>query len=184
MIENAIIFWLVSGFTLIGGLSVILFANPVYAALSLVVTMIGVASVFVTLDAFFLAGVQLIVYAGAVTVLFVMVLMIFNLKNELRAFSSGGVSKLLKIASAGTLGGLIVGVALSGYHTLSEVTPSGADVAKLGSGGGHSESALKLGKILFTKYVFGFEILGILLLVVAIGAVALARSRGGTHAKL
>lgn len=78
MSVDAILFWFLALVVLVSGLSVILMTNPVYSALCLVMTMVGVSAIFVTLNAYFLAGVQLIVYAGAVMVLFVMVLMLFD----------------------------------------------------------------------------------------------------------
>ncbi len=152
----------------------ILLTNPIYCALCLALTMLGVSALFVTLNAFFLAGVQLVVYAGAVMVLFVMVLMLFDLKHELKAFTRGTVSGFLKIASAGLLAGLVAGAIYMSNSLFVEVEP----VKETGM-----SSSVRLGGLLFSRYVFGFEILGVLLLVVAIGAVALARSKGGTHAK-
>jgi len=161
--------------TLVGGLSVILVSNPIYSALCLAMSMVGVSALFATLGAYFIAGVQMIVYAGAVLVLFVMVLMLFDLKTELATFSRGKISGLMKIAIVGLLAGFLAGA----FKTM---TFEGADQAatKAVSTG---DTTKALGTLLFTKYVFGFEALGILLLVIAIGVVGLARSKGGTHAK-
>lgn len=173
MTPDAFLFWFLAFVTILSGLTVLLSSNPIYSALALAMTMIAIAAVFVTLDAFFLAGVQLIVYAGAVMVLFVMVLMLFDLKKELKAFSTGKFTGAVKIASVGLLTGLVAGaIALTKASTVAE------SVAPL-----HEDSTKNLGMLLFTKYIFGFEALGILLLVVAIGVVALSRSKGGTHAK-
>ena len=114
MSADAFLFWFLALVTIISGLSVVIMVNPIYSALSWAMTMIGVAAVFVTLDAYFLAGVQLIVYAGAVMVLFVMVLMLFDLKHELQAFSRGRLTGAIKIASVGILSGLIVGAVTMG----------------------------------------------------------------------
>ncbi len=173
MSTDVILFWLLALFTLAGGLSVILMVNPIYCALCLALSMIGVSALFVTLGAYFLAGVQLIVYAGAVMVLFVMVIMLFDLKHELSAFSRGPVLNAMKLASAGLLAGLVTGaiyMSQSLWQMSSAPTTKGGDTAALGM-------------MLFSRYIFGFEALGVLLLIVAIGAVALARSKGGTHAK-
>lgn len=172
MTADAILFWILAAITLISALSVVLVVNPVFSALSLVMTMVGIAALFVTLNAYFIAGVQLIVYAGAVMVLFVMVLMLFDLKHELQAFTQGKVSGVIKIGVVGMLSGLIVGAILmsSGANQVAPAVPEG-------------DQTKALGKILFSQYLFGFEALGVLLLVVAVGAVALSRSKGGTHAK-
>ena len=178
MTPEAFIFWLLAIVTVLSGLIVILVTNPIFSALALAMTMVGVAALFVTLGAYFLAGVQLIVYAGAVMVLFVMVLMLFDLKHELQAFSRGRFTGIVKIASVGMLSGLVVGsVVLTSANVIknSEATPAVP--------GGAMDATKSLGQLLFTKYLFGFEALGVLLMVVAVGAVALARSKGGTHAK-
>ncbi len=109
MSADAFLFWFLSLLVLVSGLSVVLLTNPVYSALCLAMTMVGVSALFVTLNAYFLAGVQLIVYAGAVMVLFVMVLMLFDLKHETQAFTRGKITGAIKIASVGILAGLVVG---------------------------------------------------------------------------
>lgn len=176
MTADAFIFWFLALVTVSAAFSVILMANPVYSALSLAMTMVGVAALFVTLGAYFIAGVQLIVYAGAVMVLFVIVLMLFDLKEETQAFSRGQVTGAIKLATIGALSGLIVGALVMGGGNLVE--PEMVEATKL-----PADSSKALGTILFNRHVFGFEALGVLLLVVAVGCVALARSKGGTHAK-
>ncbi len=172
MISDAILFWILAFLSLSAGLTVVMIANPIYSALALVMTMVSVAGLFVTLGAYFLAGVQLIVYAGAVMVLFVMVLMLFDLKNEVYAFTQGLLTNVVKLGCLGLLAGLLAGtLVLSSYQSqeIQDKVVAAADQTKA------------LGQLLFTQYLFGFEVLGILLLIVAIGAVALSRSRGGTH---
>jgi NADH-quinone oxidoreductase subunit J len=176
MSADAFLFWLLALLTITSGLAVILMTNPIYSALCLAMTMVSVAAIFVTLNAYFLAGVQLIVYAGAVMVLFVMVLMLFDLKHELQAFTRGRFSGAVKIAAVGILSGLLAGalfgtrflVSASVVDSNKSLTPAQAAITPI------SEE-------LFLKNIFGFEILGILLLVIAVGTVALSRSKGGTH---
>jgi NADH-quinone oxidoreductase subunit J len=173
---DVFLFWFLAILTVISGVTVVTITNPIYSALALVMTMIGISALFVTLNAYFLAGVQLIIYAGAVTVLFVMVLMLFDLKNELTAFTRGKISGIVKLACGGIFAGLIIGsISITSASMLSSNTS-----AVLAAGG---DTTKDLGKLLFTKFIFGFEALGILLLIVAVGAVSLARSKGGTHAK-
>lgn len=178
MTADVFLFWFLSAVVLISGISVVALKNPIYSALCLAMTMVSVAALFVTLDAHFLAGVQVIVYAGAVMVLFVMVLMLFDLKEELKTFSSGSISTLLKLISVGSLAGLIIGGIVM---TASQLTTEPAMVTPTNQQ--NMEATKNLGVILFTQNVFQFEILGILLLVIAVGVVALARSKGGTHAQ-
>ena len=126
------------------------------------------------LDAYFVAGVQLIVYAGAVMVLFVMVLMLFDLKHEIEAFTKGKITGAIKLATVGILVGLIVGAVL--YNAQPPVGTVSKEMAELSQ-----DPSKQLGIRLFTQHLFAFEALGVLLLVIAVGAVALARSKGGTH---
>ncbi len=176
MTPDALLFWFLAILTVTTGIAVISLSNPVFSALSLVMTMVGVAALFVTLEAYFIAGVQLVVYAGAVTVLFVMVLMLFDLKTELTSFTRGKFSGALKLASVGITIGIIIGALLISTSTgtsSSAATTSDVDLA----------SVSDLSYLLFTRFLFGFEALGILLLVIAVGTVALSRSKGGTHAR-
>ncbi len=177
MTADAFIFWILALMTVVGALSVVLIVNPIYCALALAVTMVGVSAVFVSLNAYFLAGVQVIVYAGAVMVLFVMVLMLFDLKHELEAFSHGKVTGLIKICCVAGLAGLVVGAILMSVNNFSSQPVTDASAILNG------DNTKQLGRLLFSQYLFGFEALGVLLLVVAVGAVALSRSKGGTHAK-
>lgn len=177
MTPDVFLFWFLAAVVLISGLAVVMFKNPVFSSLSLVMTMVGIAALFVTLNAYFIAGVQLIVYAGAVMVLFVMVLMLFDLKGELQAFTRGRFTGALKIATVGALSGLIVGAMTIGKNWFEPVNKEAANtVVKV-------DQTKDLAMVLFSKHIFIFEVLGILLLVIAIGAVSLARSKGGTHAK-
>ena len=176
---DAFLFWFLALVTIASGLSVVLMSNPIYSALSLSMTMIGVSALFVTLNAYFLAGVQLIVYAGAVMVLFVMVLMLFDLKHELQAFTRGRITGALKIGSVGILAGLLVGAITLGTQIIKKeeaITEATTQTVSL-------DSTRALAENLFLKNVFGFEALGVVLLVIAIGTVALSRSKGGTHAR-
>lgn len=175
MTSDAFLFWFLAMATILGGLAVIAISNPIYVALALAFTMVGVAAIFVTLEAYFVAGVQLIVYAGAVMVLFVMVLMLFDLKHEVEAFTKGLISGVIKLLSAGILAGLLAGAIL--YSTKNIGAPEAAKPAVAST----VDASKSLGYRLFTQHIFAFEALGVLLLVIAIGAVALSRSKGGTH---
>ena len=179
MNADAFLFWFLAIATVVAALSVVLMTNPIFSALSLAMTMISVAALFVTLHAYFLAGVQLIVYAGAVMVLFVMVLMLFDLKHELQAFTRGRVTGAFKIASVGILSGLIVGAVTIGLNLVKKPADSAMSL-QLQAG---VDTTRSLAETLFLKYIFGFEALGVLLLVIAVGVVALSRSKGGTHAR-
>lgn len=181
MTTDVFLFWFLAFVTVVSALSVVMMTNPIYCALSLAMTMVSVAAIFVTLQAYFLAGVQLIVYAGAVMVLFVMVLMLFDLKHELQAFTRGKLTGGLKLGAVGVLSGLIVGAVATAFVTVQQggrVDAAGADGAVTSA-----EATRPLAEHLFLNHVFGFEALGVLLLVIAVGTVALSRSKGGTHAR-
>lgn len=174
---SSLMFYFLAAVITLFSVMVLLESNPIMSALYLVLSMVGLSFVFFQLQAYFIAGVQLVVYAGAVMVLFVMVLMLFDLKQETRVFAKGKFSGFLKIASAGLFAGMILGAAVQSVELFDlEVVPP-STVA-------HQVSSTKqLGVLLFSKYLLAFEVLGLLLLLIAIGAVALARAKGGTHAK-
>jgi NADH-quinone oxidoreductase subunit J len=171
------LFYFLATVSLLCGIGVIVSQNPIYASLFLALTMIGISGVFVTLDAWFVAGVQLIVYAGAVMVLFVMVLMLFDLKHEIEAFSRGLISGVLKLVTSGVILGLILGSIMMSAEAIFNPEP----IPLLTADGKVLDVTKALADSLFTKYLFGFEVIGYLLLVIAIGAVALSRIAGGTH---
>ena len=153
------IFYLFSAFILFTAFKTISHRNPTYAALYLALTMILLAGIFFLMGAPFLAGLQLIIYAGAVMVLFVMVLMLFGFKEETSHFFKNPVW-LLPVFLFGLLSGVI---SLMSFSSLAKNQST-----KLFSG---TQIALKL----FTKYVLIFELIGLLLLVIAIGVVVISR---------
>ncbi len=174
MLWEAIGFYSLALFLIFFACQTLMATNPIHSALYLVLTMIGLAGVFFNLGAHFIAGVQMIVYAGAVMVLFVMVLMLFDLKAEVRAFSRGLISGGLKVTAAAFLLGITIG---SIRHSQLAAVDQPAEALPI------RDFTRELGVLLYTKYLFAFEALGVLLLVVAVGVVAVSRMKGGTHAK-
>lgn len=171
---STLLFYFLQFLILASALGVVLMPNPIYCALMLAVSMISISALFFSLEAYFVAGVQLIVYAGAVMVLFVMVIMLFNLKNETMAFTKGMLSKILKVSLSTLIFALIA----------SSLSMSFADLnsSQLQPYESAMRSVKELSALLFTKYVFAFEAISVLLILVVVGAVALARAKGGTHA--
>ena len=169
----SLLFYILAFLMVVFAFKTITSPNPVFCALYLAITMVLLAFVFFTLNAYFIGGVQLIVYAGAVMVLFVMVLMLFDLKKELQAFSKGLFSGFVKLASTGMLAGLLIFASVYSTDLIQ-----GTD-----SVGFENLETTDLALLLFSNYLVAFEALGLLLLVVAVGAVALARMKGGTHAQ-
>jgi NADH-quinone oxidoreductase subunit J len=173
---SSVIFILLALIIIISSAAVLITPNPIYAAFSLAITMICFGFLYFLLNASFIAGVQLIVYAGAVLVLFVMVLMLFDLRKETEAYSKGNFSALLKLLCGLVITGAIavaIRQSIFAFGEAGQQTTPAEDI----------QSIKMLAGKLFTQYVFAFEALGILLLVVAVGVVAVARARGGTHAK-
>jgi NADH-quinone oxidoreductase subunit J len=167
-----IVFYALSGLLLLSSLGVILVTSPIYSALFLSITMLLLSALFFVLDAYFLAAIQLMVYAGAVVVLFVMVLMMFDLRKETAAFSGNLKTNLVKgVLSLIAFVILLTPVAMF----LEDTNPEWLSQAGLPT----SDLSLTL----FARHVFTFEVIGALLLVVLVGSVTLAKSKGGTHAK-
>ncbi len=135
--------------------------NPVTSAMFLVLTIISMAGLFVLLHAFFLAAVQILVYAGAVIVLFLFVIMLLDLKEEERR----------KIKFFGIAAGLVsVGTILAIFLKSLHATNLNAQSSPTIEGG-----TAALGKLLFTQYVLPFEVVSVLLLVAMIGVILLSK---------
>lgn len=166
--------FLVTGaIVLAGALGVVLFRNPVHNALSLVGTLFGVAVLFIAQEAYFLAAIQVVVYAGAIVVLFLFVIMLL------------GVDKSESLRSEPILGqrpaAIVAGVAILGL-TLTALLSSAARVTGEESVLAPLDPAVpdinRLGRVLFTDYIFAFEITAVLLTIAVVGAVVLIRRAG------
>jgi NADH-quinone oxidoreductase subunit J len=159
-----ILFYVFAALTLGCGVLVIanpLSRNPVTSAMFLVLTIISMAGLFVLLHAFFLAAVQVLVYAGAVIVLFLFVIMLLDIKAE----------AMRKIRFYGVAAGLIsVGAILAIF--LKTLGATQVDPSSPPSVEGGTEA---LGKLLFTSYVLPFEVVSVLLLVAMIGVILLSK---------
>jgi NADH-quinone oxidoreductase subunit J len=162
---EALFFWLFA-FGLVGGaLAVVLNRNPVACALSLAVTFVFLAALFVTLEAFFLAMVQIIVYAGAVMVLFLFIIMLLDIKaEEKRPFPWG---KALLAAAVALLFGFF-------FHRVLSDLPFGGMVLQWGSTTQMAD-AKQVGNLLFERYLLPFEATAVLLLVATLGVVILSK---------
>ena len=162
-----LMFYLFAALTLICGMLVVanpFSRNPVTSAMFLVLTIASMAGLFVLLHAFFLAAVQVLVYAGAVIVLFLFVIMLLNVKEEERR----------KIKKVGLVTGIIAVIAISSIFlkvfTLSNSSLSAHLPTPTLEGG-----TAPLGKILFTAYLLPFEMLSVLLLVAMVGVILLSK---------
>jgi NADH-quinone oxidoreductase subunit J len=161
---------------LIGALGVVTSRNPVHAALSLVMTLFGVAVLFIEQEADFLAAVQIIVYAGAIVVLFLFVIMFLGVdrSEDISVEPLAGQRPLAFILSAITLAGVLAMAAtahwVTGAHQV--VGPIQGHITDAASPSGEPA---QLGKQLFTTYLFAFEATAALLVIAVVGAVVLAR---------
>lgn len=154
---------------LAGALGVVLTRSPVHAAMSLVATLFGVAILFLTLDANFLAMVQIIVYAGAVVVLFLFVIMLLGVDRveDLRT-DPLVTQRYAGLAAAALLGGGLLFIVLKGQVT--------GDLSVGASPTGNGQDVWDIARLLFTDYLFAFEVTSVLLVIGVVGAVALTRN--------
>jgi NADH-quinone oxidoreductase subunit J len=156
-------FYFLSFLAVLSALMVVFSRNPIYSVLYLVITFFCVACHYLLLNAQFLAAVHIIVYAGAIMVLFLYVIMLLNLNQDDEAHKPT-LYKFSAVISAGLLLVVLVG-ALRGAETAS---------VKLGVG---NEGLVKdLGKLLFNEFLLPFEIVSILLLAAMVGAVMLGKT--------
>jgi NADH-quinone oxidoreductase subunit J len=166
--------FLVSAAICLGGaLGVVLFRNPVHNALSLIATLFGVAVLFIAQEAYFLAAIQVIVYAGAIVILFLFVIMLL------------GVDRAERIGRDPILGqrpvAVVIGAAILGL-TLTALLSGASRVTGERSSLGPLDPAVadidRLGRVLFTDYIFAVEITAVLLTIAVVGAVVLSRRAG------
>ena len=158
-----VLFIFFSVLVLYGGLVTVLHRDLVVSALHLAGSMLALAGLFFILGAHFVAGVQVVVYAGAVMVLFVIVVMLFDLKEKKPPLFSKGLWP--KIASLFFLIGLVAGTFPLSLHLFPTRVVSTLEPT----------STKKLSQLLFTEYILAFEVLGILLLLIAVGVAVLCR---------
>ena len=170
-----IVFVLASAMMLIGAFGVITRRNPVHAALSLVLTLFGVAVHFVALEAYFLAAVQIIVYAGAIVVLFLFVIMLLGVDKaeDLQTEPLVAQRWLAGIAGLGLLGLLVIAVS----RGVEILTTRAEGLATSAEGASGDANIQQLARSVFGDYVVAFELTSILLVVAVVGTVMLARRR-------
>jgi NADH-quinone oxidoreductase subunit J len=156
------LFWIFAALALSCAILIIVSRNPVTSAMFLVLTIASLAGLFVLLQAFFIAAIQILVYAGAVMVLFLFVIMLLDLKVEQRR----------KIKAFGLIGGLVSVGAIVGIYVKSLLAAKpGANLSTPTVVG----DTATLGRMLFKDYVLPFEIVSILLLVAMVGVVLLSK---------
>ena len=178
-VATSFFFYLLAAIMIIGGIMVITRKNAVHSALALITTLLAQAGIYLMLYAPFLAGVQIILYAGGIMVLFLFVIMLISIERNLkeRQFNK---QWLIGIVAAAALGGLFITV----YTKVMRTGP--AQVSTIFSSVGREsyiegDNTQRIATLLFDQrfgtYMFAFEIASLLLLVAIIGAVVMAKKR-------
>ena len=159
-------FLLTAAICLGGAVGVVLFRNPVHNALSLIATLFGIAVMFMTLGAYFLAAIQVIVYAGAIVVLFLFVIMLLGVdeSEDIRIEPFKVQRPIAALVGVGLLGfvGTAVIVSRSLFSTRGELEPA-------------EDNIRQLARSVFSDYVFAFELTSVLLVIAVVGTVLLTR---------
>jgi NADH-quinone oxidoreductase subunit J len=157
-----VIFFLLAALAVLGAVSLILQSHPIHSALSLILVMVSLAGLYLLMGREFIAAVQIIVYGGAVMVLFIFVIMLLNAGEEERT----NFSKLA------TFGGIPLALALGGIIAAA-IARSGGHLPAATEGA--LSSTRKLSMLLFSEFVYPFELTSVLILVAILGAIVLAQ---------
>ena len=173
MAFDALQFYTFAAVTVIGSLFVVLQRNPIYSVLSLIVAFFGLSGLYVLLEAPFVAVIQIIIYAGAIMVLFLFTVMLLNVPRE-------DASEWDRSHPLYRPGAVRVGVAVALIMAL-ELGWALSRTSGLSTGVADERRAVTsitaIGQSLFTDYMFAFEVTSILIIVAMVGAVVLARKR-------
>src|SRR5580692_3677144 len=161
MTPQIAVFLVLAAVTVAGAISLILQKEPIHSALSLITVMVALAGLYLLQGAEFVAAVQIIVYAGAIMVLFIFVIMLLNAGEEERS----NVSRLARF----------VGVPLGIVFLVEVAYWIGRATAHLGTAPPEMVSTRDLSSLLFREYVFPFELTSFLILIALLGALVLAR---------
>jgi NADH-quinone oxidoreductase subunit J len=162
---NAFLFWLFAFVMLVFGAAVVINRNPIASALSLVICFMGLSALFMSLDAFFIGIIQVLVYAGAVMVLFLFIIMLLDLRAEVRR-------KMNIVAFAG---GIAVALAffIQIYFVIGQLSAAKEAFPPLAPA--KTDDVHNVGLLLFTNYNLPFQIIGVLVLVATVGVVVLSK---------
>lgn len=168
--EQAVFFYFASVIA-VAAMLVVALRNPIYSALSLLIMFFHVAGLYVTLHAEFLAAVQIVVYAGAILVLYLFVVMLLSLKQDERYHRQWPVVAFIGLAL------LIEAVMLTASAGRTAQAPTAGTETTVE----HLGNTEAIGDVLYTTYLFPFEVASLILLVAMIGAILLAKKDIGGH---
>ena len=157
------IFFVLAGIAVLGALSLIIQRHPIHSALSLIVVMVALAGLYLNMGADFVAAVQIIVYGGAIMVLFVFVIMLLNAGVEERT----NASQLARIA------GIPLAVVLLSFVAWAIARSN--ETAQVGSLAAQTADTKAISSMLFKEFVYPFELTSFLILVAIVGALVLAQ---------
>jgi NADH-quinone oxidoreductase subunit J len=166
---ETVVFYIFAALAVAGALLVITHQNPVSSALSLVLTLFSTAVLFVLLLAHFVAAIQILVYAGAIMILFLFTVMFLNLRPEALRFDARNMAFKVSV--------FLVVLLFTGYFAamgFNKAFPGGAAPSPSPEGFGTVEG---VGRVLFTDYLLPFELTSVLILAAIIGVVAIAKRR-------
>src|SRR2546428_3772093 len=156
---SPILFWFFALLMLVFGAAVVINRNPIASALNLVVSFLGLAALFISLDAYFIGIIQVLVYAGAIMVLFLFIIMLLDLRAE----------KLRKINWIASAGGVVVALALLTqiFYVIGNLQAARETFPPLPRS--TTDDVRNIGLLLFENYNLPFQIVGVLVLVATIG---------------
>lgn len=161
----SVLFWFFAFIMLGFGVAVVLNRSPVASALSLVMSFMGLSALFILLDAFFIGIIQVLVYAGAVMVLFLFIIMLLDLKAEARR----------KINRTAIVGGSFVALMffVQNYFVIRALSDAAKPFPPLSVS--KVDDVHNVGLLLFSNYNLPFQIIGVLVLVATIGVIVLSK---------
>jgi len=161
---NPFLFWFIAFLMLVFGAAVVLNRNPIASALSLVICFMGLSALFMSLDAFFIGIIQVLVYSGAVMVLFLFIIMLLDLRAE----------QLRKINYVAVAGGSAVAIVffVQIYLVVRQLNAAQQPFPALAA---KTDDVHNIGALLFTNFNLPFQIIGVLVLVATIGVVVLSK---------
>lgn len=163
MTASLLIFFVLAALAVFGAVSLILQRHPIHSALSLIVVMVALAGLYLLLGSEFVAAVQIIVYGGAIMVLFVFVIMLLNVGEEERT----------NFSSLATFAGIPLAVAMAGF--IGAAILSSSNALPTATANGSLTSTKTLSMLIFTDFVYPFELTSFLILVAILGAIVLAQ---------
>ena len=163
MTPQLAIFFVLAAIAVLGALSLILQKHPIHSALSLIVVMVALAGLYLLMGSEFVAAVQIIVYGGAIMVLFVFVIMLLN----------AGIEEHTSFSKLAGIAGIPLSVALLGF--LAAAIARSNESAQAGLQTGALANTKEISTMLFKDFVYPFELTSFLILVAILGAIVLAQ---------